>query len=1161
MSDANVLQALDDQQSLSYKRASLNNILVYGRVRCLIKRPSFIGSGVKETNGYFALVDAYALKCLGEDYFRESSSYDVNSIYFTKGSILIYIDDKSFVGKDVKVFGKSKSYGATIRRQDSKNKGEGISALMFGSPIREGGKSVYPLVPNVLVEMNTRDPEAKGTILEDFLVSIAANKGEIPYPETLDAIIPYSGVIDYTVIDYADVASIQKGSADKENSNQEKVAVLDTAIIETNSRNSDNNVMPDVSNVSKDGRVDVSKIDMHLTFHLDGKERPEYFDSFKEDLENNAKLRATFVKESVSELSSVYRKSDRLNYDEIVVSFISKIASNPQRKLGGYATVRVKKYLDAFIEGCGDVLKSDIQSADMQAFTIKGVEELKTAVYTDSSVLYGDSGNDKIDKLPILNDVLSFFVNVIGTCTGIGYSTLRGNYNYAVKALGIDKDLWLFMLLKYPYSLGMLSVGLSLVDCDIIYFSVGRLFVTKDDYDLNNRFRTYLSMLDTLNNCCDGKFSRIMARGSGTNTFIKINDYKTADSYYSDNALKYLQSTRFIAGNDIKELLEVLLNIRLSMDRESIDIITNKNWFNKDCFDTLCSNGIINTLDDYCALEGKIEQEFMIYEVFEKMGKLSTGITDDVIEEVISEFEKNRGFKLEGLQREGIKLCKYRAGVLSGCAGSGKTTTSDCMTEVLKTLAYDGDEIKIVYCTPTGKACRRLAEVVHSTVKTIHSQFNVGLGGSSYLQGAYKAKKKGNDSNKGGKTIYILDEMAMCNTELMYNIARNILEEDIIYFLGDVKQLPPIGGGCPFKILMDILPCVELGVSKRAAEGSLVNYNTSLINFMSDPYCVELAYDDKTFISRHCADESIVSTVRSVFSGFMDGSLNGVKYLEDDIQVISGYQSKAKLSSTSRLNRPLQELLRSNDKILYYKEVRKNGEENEPFYLNDRVIYINRNSYDICRYIYENDQFNKVITFGCVNGEMGKLVGVLKASDVKFNMNVDVDSIVAGEGYYKVSEEELKQMKERYEGKKDDLRNDASYNNDNDYFVVIKVYDTDLRRDVLALLRGRGHYAGSDFCLSGIDLNNLALAYALTCHKMQGSQSKVVVAVFESTGSADFINRNMINTIITRSQGIVCCVGSVEGADSMLNRGRKVVSKTDCKDMLSVMSGRIEWLG
>ena len=712
------------------------------------------------------------------------------------------------------------------------------------------------------------------------------------------------------------------------------------------------------------------------------------------------------------------------------------------------------------------------------------------------------------------------------------------------------------MLLRCPYVLGLLGVGLTVSDCDILYYSFGRVYDAGEMEEVNMRYRSYLVMLDTLSSCTKGKYKRNSRGSRGVNTFVKINEYKNADCCYPDKSLKNIDSIDFPGNSDIKDLLEMLLNIKISITPEAKSVAKSTKWYNQELFDELCKIGIVNTLDGYCALERDIEREFLIYEVFEKMGKMPTGIEEGTINQVIANFEESRGFKLEALQKEGIKLCKYQAGVLSGCAGSGKTTTSDCMTEVLKTL---GEEVKIVYCTPTGKACRRLAEVVHSTVKTIHSQFNVALGGTSYLQNAYRVNNKKDDKNTG--VIYILDEMAMCSTELMYYIARNICENDIIYFLGDIKQLPPIGGGCPFKVLMTVLPCVELGVSKRAAEGSLVNYNTSLINFMSDDYCQELLYDDKTFIAKDCPDANIAGVVRNMFAGFIDGTANGTKYSEDGIQVITGYQTPERLSSTARLNRPIQELLRKNDKVLYYRESRDNGGENLPYYQNDRVIYINKNSYEICRYVYQGGVFHQVATFGCVNGEVGKLAGVVRSTDVTIN-SFNPNTALAGEGFYSnVSEDEMKLILERYHDREDDLRNDDSFHHNDYYFVIVKVYDTDLKRDVYVLLRGKGRNVGVDFCLSGSDLNNLGLAYALTCHKMQGSQSQVVISAFESKGSPEFMNRNMINTIITRSQGVVCCVGSVLGGESMLNRGRLKVSSTDSRDILSIMSGTAKWIG
>ena len=1156
MSDANVLEALD-RASGGYKRPALNNIVIYGRVRCIIEKPSILGEGIKETNGHFAIIDAYALKCLGEDYFREGSSYDTNRIYFTKGSILIYIDDTKWVGRDVKVFGKNYSFGATIRRQDSNIRSEGITAFMFGPPIQEGRRSVFPLVPNCIKELTKSDSDARGTVLEDFLI-LATSKDEIPYPETLDSIIPYTGVEIYDEITVSNpVPSREVGSI---------ISVVSEPKaepkVEPKSESKGIFLKNGYTNLGK--RVDISKIDMGLTFHLEGQPRADCFYDFKDDIANSAKLRREFVKNSGLELSRFSRNYKIGDIEQgIKDAFIQNVARYPKKTLGGYSSIRCKNYIDTFIDNFSQDLfmseeilrESEIPKRSPEEATRRGIEKLKGMIGADSSILYGKTGDEDIDNLPMLNHVWSFAMNVLGTCTGIGYDTLLSCMRYCDRYADIDPDLFKYLLLRCPYYLGLVGTGLSLVDCDILYYSIGKECYEEDMEGYNELYRSYLVMLDTLSNCSKGKYEANSRGSRGINTFVKTADYKNADPAYPTKNSSYLRMVKFPAKSDIKDLLELLLDSDITLSRQEVSYIQSSDWYSDGNFQELCEMGIINTLDDYCALERSIEQEFMIYEVFEKMGKLPTGISDSTIERVISDFERDRGFKLEGLQREGIKLCKNRAGVLSGCAGSGKTTTSDCITEVIKTL----DKVNIVYCTPTGKACRRLAEVVHSTVKTIHSQFGVGLGGSSYLRGAYRPQYKPEDAGKPETTtVYILDEMAMCSTELMYNIAKSITEDDLIYFLGDVKQLPPIGGGCPFKVLMSILPCVELGVSKRAAEGSLVNYNTSLINFLSTPYCTELMYDGNTFIARDCPDKDIALEVKNCFTGFIDGSLNGTKYSEDDIQVITGYQAKTKASSTSRLNTPLQEVLRSSDKVLYYKSTRENGAVLDRFYQNDRVIYINRNSYDMCRYVYDKGVFHKVLTTGCVNGEMGKLIGVFKSASVTID---DVIHAKAGEGIYAdVTEEELKELQIRYDSRADEMRSDKSFQSDEGYFIIVKVYDTDLKRDVLVLLRGRGKRIGGDLCLSGGDLDNLALAYALTCHKMQGSQSKVVIAVFESGGSPEFMNRNMINTIITRSQGIVCCVGSVLGEQSMLNRGRKCVSESSCRDILAVMSGDVGWL-
>lgn len=1126
--DANVLEALGDSKE------KLRKLVLFGRVRCTIKKPSTVSQSVQDGDGYYAILDTFAIKCLdsANDYFGKDS-WDINHIYFTEGSVLINIDSPKWIGKMVKVYGKKVGWGTSLGRQYGAPRESGISALEF---VREGDK--WGITPNALVELMDRDSDVTGTLLESAMVAVVEKltrkNPSAVYSPTLESIVPYSAVEEYEVLDSDTIANDE---AEK----QEVVKAQSASIKRV------------------DGKVDISSIDMHLVFHLDGQEISPYYESIKECLEDSAKKRKDFSQKSLDEVKSLVETYGLVDCNVIKDNFISRIARDCDQRLPlrtSQAKMTVRPFVFTVIDNCtNNILSSnDFQNkfSDKQIASWKiGTEMMRQRVQMDPNVFSGHSGESEIDSIPMLKDVIPFVVNVVGTCTGIGFDTLCHNMIYFCKNLGVSQEIWMFMLLRCPYYLGLLGTGMGVVECDILYYSFAKAFNKSGEMEEENKtYRSYLIFLDTLKSDSD----------SEKQTFISSSRYKNSRGGNAPQASyprwnkKYLNSHNFMAKEDIKAVLSLLLGIDIYAPE---DIVNPDGWCSQEIIKTLEEAGVTNTLneglpDERYGLERDIEREFLIYEVFSQLGRKETGITDETIEKVIAQFEKDRGFKLEGLQREGIKLCKKRAGVLSGCAGSGKTTTSDCITEVLKTL---GENVKIIYCTPTGKACRRLAEVVHSTVKTIHSQFGVGVGGTSYLAGGYSRKQVASAE----PSIYILDEMAMCSTDLMYYIARKVSDNDMIYFLGDVKQLPPIGGGCPFRMLMEILPCVELGVSKRAAEGSLVNYNTSLINFMSDGILEELCYDGKTFIDRECEGPSIKSVTSQVFKGLMGGSLNGEKYLEDDIQIISAYknigeQGKQHYSATDALNKPIQDFLRSGDKVLYYKGGR-NGAELEPFYQNDRVIYVNQNSYGICRYTLINGDLHQVPTFGCVNGEMGKLIGIIPCSQIK--VVPYSGGAVAGKGFYSgVSEEELKSILERFEGRKDDLRHDDTFAQKDYYFVAVQVYDTDLRQNIIVLLRAKGRYQEGTLVLSGEDLNNLELAYALTCHKMQGSQSKVVVAVFEQ-GSSSFVNRNMINTIITRSQGVVCCIGSIKGPNSALNKGRKNVSVTVRNDMLNVLGGVI----
>lgn len=1117
MADANLLRVLRDRNN---GVKVLEDVVIFGKVRCAIKHPEILGS-LEVGNGVFAIIDAFAFKCQGKDYFSEDGFSDINRIYFTKGSLIIFIESLDWVGKVVKVYSTSYRKGCKIKQQfNSKTSTDGIIAIAF--MYDSSNKSFY-ISPNKLLELGKTDKDVRGTVLEDYMASVVYNKeGIIEYPVTLDSLLEYEALCDY-----------------EELSNEEASRMVKSVEFD-----------------DSEERVDVTKIDLNLTYHMDCAEKSEFYDSFQEEIDDMSDRSRKFTNKLVKWLVEMYKAESKDNFDYTTIgykgsdndvpymgeihssirdSFIKRIASNFSVNIGN-SKLRGSYFVNKILEtGANGIFLQDQNTDPLDRDTKIALKEsivnLLNMVAVDPNVLNGR--NSEFRGIPIVRDDIDFCTSVICSVLGIDMEGISNNYYWCNKYFAMDKGLWFYILIRFPYCLSLLSSGLSLVECDSIYMTFTKVYSKGCLHNENMKMRSNILFLENLRDCSD------------KDSLVTESELKRSSNVYSARVNGYISKNGLPINSDLCECVKLLLGNSVILSEDAIKYYSETEWYSEERLETLLESGIVDTINDDIILATDLKKEFLIYKTLIELGNKTTGLTDKDISDVIEDFEEDRGFKLESLQKDGVRLTKYCAAVLSGCAGSGKTTTSDCMTEALKRIPDFEERYNIVYCAPTGKACRRLAEVVRGTVRTIHSQFGVGIGGGSFLAPVYSKSRSNNDK----ATIYLMDEMAMCSMPLLYEICRNLQSEDMIYFLGDIKQLPPIGKGNPFALLMKILPCVELGVSKRAAEGSSVNYNTTLINCLSDGAIKELSYNNSDFFSRECSDASIPMEVVKVWRDFMDGSMNGKTYLEDDIQVISGYQTDKYSFSVPNLNPPIQKLLRSNDRLLFKYADRD-------FYMNDRVIHLKKNDYSMQRYVEtDKDVFTPVATFGMVNGEVGKLVGVVRSDMVRI-YGFSADNCKSGVGVYEyVNEDDLNDMISKRNAKEDDLRDDIRFKNSSNYFVKVEVYDSELKKDVIVLYRGSYYMDGNIMCLEGMDLGNLDLAYALTTHKMQGSQSRVVICPFGTNCNPNFINRNMINTMFTRSQEVVCCVGNVKGYDSPINRGRQCVSTIKCSDVLSILAG------
>jgi len=139
------------------------------------------------------------------------------------------------------------------------------------------------------------------------------------------------------------------------------------------------------------------------------------------------------------------------------------------------------------------------------------------------------------------------------------------------------------------------------------------------------------------------------------------------------------------------------------------------------------------------------------------------------------------GAELNPEQREAVKnALSYSISLMTGGAGSGKTYAVSTITTIAERL-----ELSVVLAAPTGKAAKRLEQVVGHEAGTIHRL--LGFNGRTYSRDAL---------NPVGADILVIDEVSMVDVPLAWRLFQAIdREKTAVVLVGDHNQLPPVGPG------------------------------------------------------------------------------------------------------------------------------------------------------------------------------------------------------------------------------------------------------------------------------------------------------------------------------------------------------------------------------
>lgn len=136
------------------------------------------------------------------------------------------------------------------------------------------------------------------------------------------------------------------------------------------------------------------------------------------------------------------------------------------------------------------------------------------------------------------------------------------------------------------------------------------------------------------------------------------------------------------------------------------------------------------------------------------------------------------------------ELFASRVSVLIGPAGTGKTTLLKVLCE--EPLVATGG---VLLLAPTGKARVRLESQTGQTGGKTIAQFLLPLDRYDYQTGAYRLSD--HKPYQGAKTV-IIDEASMLTEDQLAAVLDALSGVQRLVLVGDPRQLPPIGAGRPF---------------------------------------------------------------------------------------------------------------------------------------------------------------------------------------------------------------------------------------------------------------------------------------------------------------------------------------------------------------------------